>query len=216
MFGRVRTFNQTEREALDKGDATLLLSTDNRPFVFCLGPESNIEPERVKSDPRAFLNTLGYIPEYLQEKFDEGKSFALVLFEPEWHAPATWDGAAELIDRFVPAVSPHMRAHLPEFKARPFSEWESRHGRAFFEHLKTKESLLTEEQLLGARRGEGDLVPPELLRLFLYCRFKFLEQFTGDGHTSGGVKEFLAENIIISPKKHTIIRLFDWAEPLPD
>jgi nicotinamidase-related amidase len=143
------------------------------------------------------LVEIGYEPEYIVHKVNQGNQFKLVVFGEGGAAKlATWQNTAEVVGATYPDVADMIRAKLGELKRTSFDEIERRAGFDFSEVDKLGSSdprFMTHERF---RNSRGTLVD---VRAFLYFSVHLRELFSGDGYTytadgRRGLMEYIVPN----------------------
>ncbi|MDD4931773.1 MAG: isochorismatase family protein [Candidatus Colwellbacteria bacterium] len=143
------------------------------------------------------LLEVGYEPDYLKHKVEEGNSFKLVVF-PEGGAAqlATWDNAIDMIKEAYPDQADKIERQRHALKNTSFDEIQRRAGFKFLDIEKSGKNdplFMTYERF---KQSSGTLID---VRLFLYFSVHLRELYSGDGWTymgSGqrGVKEYIILN----------------------
>lgn len=168
------------------------------------------------------LITLGYEPDYLEHKVNEGNRFKLVVFGEGGAAKlATWDNVINMVQEVYPEESAAFERYRDEFKTTPFGLIEASTGFAFLDVEKVGKSdprFMTYDHFRAAPKTLGNV------RAFLYFSVHLREFFTGDGYTKDaqgnrGVAEYIVPNRplktfsdygitdieVVVPSKRTII-----------
>lgn len=179
----------------------------NRETAFLFGPDAL---KNLPSTPYEFYLQLGFQEHYIYDDIVRTKTpQKLILFELNSEmkngmypiVSASWDGVSRFLELEYPTIYPDFKRHEQELRTRPFKELEDEAGFSFYAALKSLDPKLTfinENEYLNYPEPRTAWQ----LRAFLYCEFRLLELFTGDGNTlsaSGaiGVKEYLAKNVAI-------------------
>jgi nicotinamidase-related amidase len=176
-------------------DFLTLTDDPSRKIVMLVGPDG-LESLLGKTGYE-MLVTIGYQPDYLRHKVEEGNRFKLVVFPEGGPAKAaTWDNVIDLVCDIYPAAAAMVRRHRVGLKQFSFAEIEQDAGFVFLDVEKAGPSdpkYMTYERLLDSR---GDLAD---VRAFLYFTVHLREQFSGDGYTyddkgNRGVMEYIVPN----------------------
>ena len=183
----------------DPNDFLTLTDDPDRKIVMLMGPDG-LSQIQGKTGYEA-LNIIGYEPDYIVRKVQEGNQFKLVTFpEGQDAILATWDNVAEIVKQVYPDVYSKISANLPLLKKKEFDEIERDAGYDFSEidkNGKTDDRYMTYERYQDA--GAGIIKA----RAFLYFTLHLRELFSGDGYTYDangvkGLKEYFISNKPIS------------------
>ena len=176
-------------------DFTTLTDDPNRELVMLMGPDGLTKI--MGKSGYEMLVAIGYEPEYLEHKVQEGNQFKLVVF-PEGGAAklATWDNVVEVVSSVYPDVASKLRRFLPSFKSQSFSQIEQNAGFRFLDVEKAGKNdyrFMTYDRF---RLSQGNLWEA---RAFLYFTIHLRELFSGDGYTydsqgNKGMMEYIVPN----------------------
>lgn len=203
-------------------DFRTLADDPNRKIVMLVDPDGL--QKMIGKTGYEMLVEIGYEPDYLRHKVEEGNSFKLVVF-PEGGAAksATWDNTIDLVKEAYPDQAAKIEKYRQSLKSTPFDEIERQAGFKFLDVEKQGNGdyrFMTYERF---KQCGGSLID---VRLFLYFSVHLRELYSGDGWTytgngQRGVREYiilnkpineLGENEIIDikvdlPSKGGVIRV---------
>ena len=139
-------------------DFKTLTDDPNRKLVMLMGPDG-LESLLGKTG-YDMLVEIGYEPDYIVRKVEEGNQFKLVVFAEGGAAQlATWDNVALVAGDVYPEVAPFLRRYLTALEDTPFSEIERQAGFDFSEVDKAGPDdprFMTYERF---KRSTGSLIP---------------------------------------------------------
>lgn len=179
-----------------KPDDFLTLTDDpSRRIVMLIDPDGLSELPGLSGYD--VLITLGYEPDYLKHKVDEGNQFKLVVFGDGGAAKlATWDNLIDMVKIQYPEECDCFESYRYNLKTVPFKEIESHSGFLFLDVEKVGESdsrYMTYDRFRNSKKSLVDV------RTFLYFTVHLREQYSGDGYTydekgNRGVMEYIIPN----------------------
>lgn len=143
------------------------------------------------------LLTLGYEPDYLKHKVDEGNKFKLVVFGDGGLAKlATWDNLIDMVKMQYPEESDTFEIHRETLKITSFNDIQKIAGFSFLDVEKAGNS--DRRYMTYDRFRESDKSIASL-RAFLYFTVHLRELYSGDGYTydsqgNRGVMEYIVPN----------------------
>lgn len=193
--------NECGRIIRGKVPSDFLTLTDDptRLIVMTMGPDGLAQIDG-KSGYES-LEIIGYEPNYIVTKVNEGNLFKLVTFpEGKDALLATWDNVLVMVQRVYPEVAYMVENNLSELKKTTFDTIEARAGFDFSEVDKLGSSDYRYMTYDRFEKSGGDLIDT---RAFLYFTLHLRELFSGDGYTytSNGVrglKEYFIQNMPIA------------------
>jgi nicotinamidase-related amidase len=178
-----------------------------RKLVMFMGPDG-LE-SMLGKDGYDMLVTIGYEPDYLRHKVEQGNEFKLVVLEEGTAKLATWDNTLDIVGEVYPDIAQLLERHRDALKNTSFEEIEKAAGYQFLDVEKigkVDSRFMTHERL---RESAGSLAD---VRAFLYFTVHLRELYRGDGFTdengSRGPMEYIAPNIAIADSgKHAVVDL---------
>lgn len=176
-------------------DFTTLSDDPSRELVMLMGPDGLTKI--MGKSGYEMLVAIGYEPEYLEHKVNEGNLFKLVVF-PEGGAAkiATWDNVVDVVSSVYPEAELKLRRHLAAFKKKSFAEIESEAG---FRFLDVEKAGKSDPRFMTYDRFRSSFGSLSETRAFLYFSVHLRELFSGDGYTydskgTRGMMEYIVPN----------------------
>lgn len=180
-------------------DFLTLTDDPSRKIVMLLDPEGL--QKMVGKTGYEMLIEVGYEPDYLRHKVEEGNAFKVVVF-PEGGAAklATWDNTLDMVGEVYPDVAAKIKKHRAALKSMPFAEIERQTG---FKFLDVEKAGNSDPRFMTYERFEKSAGTLPEARAFLYFSVHLRELYSGDGWTykdngQRGVREYIIPNKPIS------------------
>ena len=179
-----------------KPEDFLTLSDDPTRKIVMLVDETGLASMLGKSG-YDMLITIGYEPDYIRHKIDQGNQFKLVVFPTGGAAQlATWDNMIDMVAQVYPDIADVARSFRARLKMATFAQLERTAGFSFLEIEKAGSDdprFMTYERFLQSDQSLVDF------RAFLYFAVHLRELYAGNGYTKQedgpvGVPEYIIPN----------------------
>ena len=180
-------------------DFKTLTDDPNRKLVMLMGSDG-LEKLLGKTG-YDMLVEIGYEPDYIERKVNEGNQFKLVVFPDNGPAKiATWDNLPIVLKEVYPEIEAPLNKFLSQLKSIDFDAIESQAGFDFSEVDKLGNAdprFMTYDRFIKSSKTLVDV------RAFLYFTVHLRELFSGDGYTytsdgTRGMLEYIVSNKPIS------------------
>lgn len=185
-------------------DFLTLTDDPDRKLVMLMGPDGLAK--LLGRSGYDQLVQIGYEPNYIVRKVNEGNQFKLVVFEEGGSIRlATWDNVIEAVSEVYPTIERDLYAQRHDLKACLFKDIDEKFKRLTSQTMaevdkegKNNPNFMTYDRLLGFVRGGKPLSLVEI-RAFLYFTVHLRELFSGDGYTyddkgTRGLMEYIVPN----------------------
>jgi nicotinamidase-related amidase len=206
-----------------EGDFRTLTDDSSRKVVMLVGPDGL---ERLLGkNGYDMLIEIGYEPDYIEQKLNEGTQFRLAVFKEGAEAsPATWDNTRELLCKIYPDVSKKLLNSMTRLKE------------IYGKYQSPREAFKALETLTGHSFKDVDAIGDSDMRYMTYDRYRYItersvleevintraflyfavylkELYSGDGYTytadgRKGLMEYIVPNLPLDNLgTHELIKL---------
>lgn len=169
----------------------------DRKIVMFIGPDGL--QKIIGKTGYEMLQVIGYQPDYLRHKVNEGNEFKLVVLPEGTAKIANWDNVIDMVCEIYPDIAHKIKKHRSQLKSTFFREIERQVGYRFLDVEKagkSDERFMTYDRFL---KSSGTLAD---VRAFFYFSIHLRELYRGDGYTDEngkrGPMEYVASNIPIA------------------